>query len=147
MNKCVSQNFLTSYKAVVRNKASFAFGSILQKKSFSLNSYFKQWKPSILNCMYFVRMLRAVKLITLSANFTKWSNTLKQFADEFANCWRIDWVCLTILWHWRLKGYTWTILSVVTFHQQNIAHEFVQRQHINSDQLYEEYCSNFIYSL
>ena len=30
----------------------------------------------------------------LSANFTKWSNTLKQ----------LSWVCLTILRDWRLKG-------------------------------------------
>ena len=37
----------------------------------------------------------------LCANSTKWSNTLKQFVG----CWqRIVWVCLTILWGWRLKG-------------------------------------------
>ena len=37
----------------------------------------------------------------LSANSTKWSNTLKQFAD---NDRRIGWVCLTILLGWYLKG-------------------------------------------
>ena len=31
---------------------------------------------------------------------TKWSNTLKQFVD---NSQWIGWVCLTILWSWRLK--------------------------------------------
>ena len=36
----------------------------------------------------------------LSANLTKWSNTLKQFLGR-----RIVWVCLTILWAWRFKGY------------------------------------------
>ena len=37
----------------------------------------------------------------LSTNFTKWSNTLKQFVG----CYRqIVWVCLTILWDWRFKG-------------------------------------------
>ena len=34
----------------------------------------------------------------LSANPTKWSNTLKQFADELFEC------VLTILWGWRLRG-------------------------------------------
>ena len=37
----------------------------------------------------------------LSANPTKWSNTLKQFVGY---CRRIVSVCLTILWGWRLKG-------------------------------------------
>ena len=37
----------------------------------------------------------------LSANFTKWSNALKQFVGC---CRRIVWVCLTILWDWRFKG-------------------------------------------
>ena len=39
-----------------------------------------------------------------SANPTKWSNTLTQF---IGCCWRIVWVCLTILWGWRLKDYPW----------------------------------------
>ena len=38
---------------------------------------------------------------TLSANPTKWSNTLKQFVGCFR---QIVWVCLTILWVWCLKG-------------------------------------------
>ena len=33
----------------------------------------------------------------LSANPTKWSNTLKQF---FGYCRRIIWLCLTVLWGW-----------------------------------------------
>ena len=37
----------------------------------------------------------------LSANPTKWSNTLQQFVG---NSGRIVWVCLPILWSWRLKG-------------------------------------------
>ena len=37
----------------------------------------------------------------LSANPTKWSNTLKQL---LSNSRRIVWVWLTILWGWRLKG-------------------------------------------
>ena len=37
----------------------------------------------------------------LSANPTKWSNILKQFVGKRR---RIFWVCLTILWGWRLKG-------------------------------------------
>ena len=37
----------------------------------------------------------------LSTNPTKWSNTLKQFVGFFR---RIVWVCLTILWDWRLIG-------------------------------------------
>ena len=39
--------------------------------------------------------------VPLSANPTKWSNTLKQF---LSNSRRIVWVCLTILWGWRFKG-------------------------------------------
>ena len=38
----------------------------------------------------------------LSANPTKWSNTLKQFVGC---CRRIVWVCLTILWDWLLRGW------------------------------------------
>ena len=37
----------------------------------------------------------------LIANSTKWSNTPKQF---IGCCWRIVWVCWTILWGWHLKG-------------------------------------------
>ena len=39
--------------------------------------------------------------IPLSANPTKWSNTLKQFAGNFPT----NWECLTILWGWSLNGY------------------------------------------
>ena len=35
-----------------------------------------------------------------SANHTKLSNTLKQFVDKNQ---QIVWVCLAILWGWRLK--------------------------------------------
>ena len=37
----------------------------------------------------------------LGASTTEWSNTLKQFVGF---CRRIVWVCLTLLWDWRLKG-------------------------------------------
>ena len=37
----------------------------------------------------------------LNANPTNWSNTLKQFVG---NSRKIFWVCLTILWGWRLKS-------------------------------------------
>ena len=40
-------------------------------------------------------------LTFLSANPTKWSNKFKQLV---ANSRQIAWVCLTILWGWRLKG-------------------------------------------
>ena len=39
--------------------------------------------------------------LTLSANPTKWSNTFKQFVGISK---QIVWVCLTIMWGWRLKG-------------------------------------------
>ena len=38
---------------------------------------------------------------SLSANPTKWSNTLKQFVGFFR---RIVWVSSTILWGWHLKS-------------------------------------------
>ena len=41
------------------------------------------------------------RLTLLSANSSKWSNTLKQFVG---NSRQIVGVCLTILWGWRLKG-------------------------------------------
>ena len=47
----------------------------------------------------------------LSANPTKWSNTLKQFVGE--SRW-IVWVCLTILWGWRLKG--WMLWNYIMIH-------------------------------
>ena len=40
-------------------------------------------------------------LTIISANPTKWSNTLTQVAGF---CWRFVWMCLTILWDWHLKG-------------------------------------------
>ena len=41
-----------------------------------------------------------LEVYPLSTNSTKWSNTFKQFVG---NSQRIVWVCLTILWGWRLK--------------------------------------------
>ena len=38
---------------------------------------------------------------SLSANPTKWTNTLKQFVDF---CRQIVWLCLTILWGWCLMS-------------------------------------------
>ena len=43
---------------------------------------------------------RKFHLNPLSANPTRWSNTLKQFVGC---CRRVVWVCLTVLWGWRLK--------------------------------------------
>ena len=41
----------------------------------------------------------------LSANPTKWSNTLKQFVGNSRRIVRrIVWACLTVLWNWRLNG-------------------------------------------
>ena len=48
-----------------------------------------------------VETLARSRLTLLSANPTKWSNTLKRF-NGF--CRRIVWVCLTILWGWCLKS-------------------------------------------
>ena len=60
---------------------------------FSLNSFQKIFKKSTI-------VKRKVNL--LSANPTKWSNTLKQFVG---NSWRrVVWMCLTILPGWSLKG-------------------------------------------
>ena len=44
---------------------------------------------------------KGVYITPLSANPTKWSNTLKQFVGF---CRQIVWVYLTILWSWRLKS-------------------------------------------
>ena len=52
---------------------------------------------------------RYFSVIALSANPTKWSNTLKQSVGISRG---IDWVCLTILWGWRLKDY-YQILHLV----------------------------------
>ena len=50
-------------------------------------------------------------LNTLSANPTKWWNTLK----EFIACYRrIIWVCLTIKWGWRLKRIRWSQFQYVS---------------------------------
>ena len=53
-------------------------------------------------CIRFVSTWNKRKVNPLSANPTKWSNTLKQFVG---NSRRIVWVCLTILWGWRFKSY------------------------------------------
>ena len=64
--------------------------------------------PTLFSKMYFLfyaytfyAIMTIVKFKPLSAYLTKWSNTLKQFVG---NGGRIVWVCLTILWDWRLKG-------------------------------------------
>ena len=46
-----------------------------------------------------IHFLQMQILKALSANSTKWSNTLKQFV---CICRRIVWVCLIILWGWLL---------------------------------------------
>ena len=46
-----------------------------------------------------------ISALNLSANPTKWSNTQTIRWQEPANCQRIVWICLTILWGWCLKSY------------------------------------------
>ena len=48
-------------------------------------------------------VLFLVSFTPLSANPTKWSNTLKQFVGKSQ---LIVSVCLTIFWDWQLKGYS-----------------------------------------
>ena len=60
--------------------------------------------PNLLNIM-------TQCLDPLSANPTKWSNRHRQFVGKSK---RIVWVCLTILWVWRLKGYL-MLLRVMKF--------------------------------
>ena len=47
-------------------------------------------------------LLFCCRINLLRTNLSKWSNTLKPFVGF---CRWIAWVCLTILWVWRLKGY------------------------------------------
>ena len=49
---------------------------------------------------YFLNLFRFI-VNTLSANPTNWSNTLN---NSSAICWRSVWMCLTIVWYWRIKG-------------------------------------------
>ena len=60
--------------------------------------------PNLLNIM-------TQCLDPLSTNPTKWSNRHRQFVGKSK---RIVWVCLTILWVWRLKGYL-MLLRVMKF--------------------------------
>ena len=52
--------------------------------------------------LWVIWIILSYKIIPLSANPLKWSNTLKQFVG---NNRRVVWVCLTIMWGWHLKGY------------------------------------------
>ena len=60
------------------------------------NSAFHKFLIKIAFPVLFLRFFNPLR-----ANPTKWSNTLKQFVG---NSRQIAWVCLTILWDWRLKG-------------------------------------------
>ena len=51
--------------------------------------------------VWIIHLVKVNDVNPLSANPTKWSNTLKQFVGK---TWRIVWVCSTILWCWHLKG-------------------------------------------
>ena len=51
--------------------------------------------------IHYLKYCQYLSFNPLSANPTKWSNTLKQFVG---NCQWIVWVNLTILWGKRLKG-------------------------------------------
>ena len=50
----------------------------------------------------FIRPYQKMRVNNLSSKTTKWAKTLKHFLGY---CRRIVWVCLTILWDWRLKGW------------------------------------------
>ena len=77
----------------------------------SIVSFYTPWKHH--NTRGFLMSSGGIKVISgmkwvewlqvnpLSTNSTKWSNTLKQFVG---NSQWIVWVCLTILWGWRLKA-------------------------------------------
>ena len=58
---------------------------------------------------------------TLSAKPTKWSNTLKQFVGRIR---RMVWVCLTILWDWRLKGLMNYVIILYFFTYKLILEKF-----------------------
>ena len=59
-------------------------------------------KQSLFDLLWYIRFLAGRACFNpLTANFAKWSNTLKQFVGF---CRRIVWVGLTILWVWCLKG-------------------------------------------
>ena len=62
---------------------------------------FKLYSSEILNHSMLIFPFILMLSNPLSANSTKWSNTLKQFVG---NSRQIVRVCLTILWGWRLKG-------------------------------------------
>ena len=84
-------------------------------QTYYMRELFKQSKSSM--CALPVNLRRLIRLyiisrrfyfIPLSAKFTKWSSTLKQF---IGCCRRIVWVCLTILWDWSFKGYTYEMIT------------------------------------
>ena len=59
--------------------------------------------------------------ITLSANPTKRSKTLKLFVGN-SYCHRIFWVSLTFLWGWRLKEWWWFLMQLVVIISPKIFH-------------------------
>ena len=70
-------------------------------------SFRDPWKINRDNHFQYRYWLKRLKVNLLSNNFTKWSNTQRvrrQFANQLfaAICCRIVWVCLAILWDWRL---------------------------------------------
>ena len=58
------------------------------------------WHYQVINLFIRNVKLENVALNPLNANATKWSNTFKQFVGNKRH---IVWVCLIILWGWRLK--------------------------------------------
>ena len=62
-----------------------------------LHLFEKAIQPYILRFFYLKIFIWSFQINPLSANPTKWSNT--QTIRR-----QIAWVCLTILWNWRLKG-------------------------------------------
>ena len=97
---CVKLRPLTSWKIKVKILAQI-FAIYFYKIITFWNVVFTSPRKSIrlnevvISCKVFC------KFNHLSAKPIKCSNTLKQFVDF---CRRIVWMCLTILWGWRLKG-------------------------------------------
>ena len=104
-----------------KQKLKQLFTACTLVSSFVILTSFVTWNPKSLRYHVFVKVLFGAKgyknitnfccknnhernwdLIPLSAKPTKWSNTLKQFVGKSR---RTVWVCLNILWDWRLKGY------------------------------------------
>ena len=94
---CGSNCFLYLYKAKWARRKNWVRDTNL---TCPIRTWFILSKNDIL--LWYIRFLAGRACFNpLTANFAKWSNTLKQFVGF---CRRIVWVGLTILWVWCLKG-------------------------------------------